>query len=56
MRKENCPDNCRYRSYDAPFCGYCMKKILEEESEKKNGNGQADSKDAEQTDRHESGH
>lgn len=23
-----CPENCRYRSKSAPFCGYCLPKIM----------------------------
>jgi len=48
---EQC-ETCRYRSRQAPFCGFCIKKILEEQKEKKDhGNGQADNKDADETDR-----
>lgn len=25
-----CPEDCRYRSREAEFCGFCMKKILRE--------------------------
>ena len=30
MTKRLCPEDCAYRSKLAPFCGYCMKNILEE--------------------------
>ena len=32
-----CPENCRYRDKKAPFCGYCMMKILGRDKEIKNG-------------------
>ena len=25
-----CLENCRYRSKSAPFCGYCLPKIMKE--------------------------
>ena len=25
-----CPENCRYRSKSALFCGYCLPKIMKE--------------------------
>ena len=25
-----CPENCRYRSKQAPFCGYCLPEIMRE--------------------------
>ena len=28
-----CPEDCRYRSKLAPFCGYCMMEILERKKE-----------------------
>ena len=31
--KRECPDNCRYRSRIAPFCGFCMREILAEKRE-----------------------
>ena len=36
-----CPDNCRYRSKLAPFCGYCMMEILnrKKKTEDKDGEG-----------------
>ena len=33
-----CPDNCRYRSKLAPFCGYCMLEILGKKKEETDGN------------------
>ncbi len=45
-------DGCRYRSREAPFCGYCLKKILIERREAtKSANGQAKAKDSDQTGR-----
>ncbi len=41
-----CPEECRYRSKIAPFCGYCLPKIMKElglrkeKEEDKNGNRQ----------------
>ncbi len=37
-----CPDNCRYRSKLAPFCGYCMLEILgrKKEEEETDGSGE----------------
>ena len=32
-----CPENCRYRSRSAPFCGYCMLEILNRKEEAQNG-------------------
>ncbi len=26
--KIQCPENCRYRDKQAPFCGYCMMEIM----------------------------
>ena len=26
--RRQCPENCRYRRKDAPFCGYCMMEII----------------------------
>ena len=28
--KIKCPENCRYRDRLAPFCGYCLPKIMKE--------------------------
>lgn len=28
-----CPEDCRYRSKLAPFCGYCMMEILNRKTE-----------------------
>ena len=45
-RRVMCPENCRYRSKLAPFCGYClpevMKKLERERKEKKDGNREED--------------
>lgn len=42
-----CPDNCRYRSRLAPFCGYCMMEILN----RKKKEGDPDGKSKAETDR-----
>ena len=26
--RRQCPENCRYRRKEAPFCGYCMMEII----------------------------
>lgn len=28
--KIECPENCRYRNKQAPFCGYCLPEIMRE--------------------------
>lgn len=41
-----CPEDCKYRRKNAPFCGYCLPKIMkelglrEEKEEDENGNRQ----------------
>lgn len=58
-RRVLCPENCRYRSKLAPFCGYCMPVVLKKQAidkEKENnddsgkgkeaGSGQDQTKDA----------
>lgn len=41
-----CPEECKYRSKSAPFCGYCIPKIMKElglrkeKEEVENGNRQ----------------
>ena len=34
-----CPDNCRYRDRQAPFCGYCMMEILDRKKKEEQDNG-----------------
>lgn len=34
MHKVKCPEDCHYRQRDAPFCGFCMRKILMEQKDK----------------------
>ena len=34
MQKVKCPEDCRFRQRDAPFCGFCMRKILLERRQK----------------------
>lgn len=58
-RRVLCPEDCRYRSKLAPFCGYCMPEVLKklgmekakEEDDgsgkgKEDGPGQVQDKDA----------
>jgi hypothetical protein len=40
--KRKCPENCRYRSKLAPFCGYCMKEILEKKNTEEADDGEID--------------
>lgn len=42
-----CPENCRYRSRLAPFCGYCMIEILN----RKKKTEELDGKDKTEADR-----
>ena len=35
-----CPEDCRYRSKLAPFCGYCMMEILNREMKTEDTDGQ----------------
>jgi len=41
-----CPEDCKYRSKSAPFCGYCLPRIMKElglrkeKEEDENGNRQ----------------
>ena len=41
-----CPEDCKYRSKIAPFCGYCLPRIMKElglrkeKEEDENGNRQ----------------
>lgn len=50
FRTEKCPDNCRYRSKMAPFCGYCLDRIMREREEAQNGNRENETEDTEQAD------
>ena len=36
-----CPDDCRYRSKLAPFCGYCMMEILNRKKKTEESDGQS---------------
>lgn len=40
--KVECPDNCNYRQKDAPVCGFCLMKILEDIAKKKEDGGEED--------------
>ena len=42
-----CPEDCRYRSKLAPFCGYCMMEILN----RKKKTEESDGKDKTEADR-----
>ena len=39
-----CPDNCRYRSKLAPFCGYCMMEILNRKKKEEDSDGKSKTK------------
>ena len=47
--KRKCPEDCRYRSKSAPFCGYCLPEIMRQlgmrhdKEEKENGDRQEES-------------
>ena len=44
--KIKCPDCCVYRQKEAPMCGFCLLKILDEmENEKKDGGEEDGSKE-----------
>ena len=50
-RHRQCPENCRYRRKDAPFCGYCMMEIIYgKRKEDENDSRQKQAEDTEQTD------
>ena len=34
-----CPEDCRYRSKLAPFCGYCMMEILNRKKKEEESDG-----------------
>ena len=40
--KVECPDSCCYRQKEAPVCGFCLKKILEDIAEEKEDGGEED--------------
>ena len=44
-----CPDNCRYRSKLAPFCGYCMMEILNKKKKMEDPDGKNDTETDRQT-------
>ena len=46
-RRVMCPEECRYRSKLAPFCGYCMMEILN----RKKKTEESDGKDKTEADR-----
>jgi len=56
MKTERCPDNCNYKGREAAFCGFCMRKILEERSDRKDGNRQTETEDPASPDKLRSGH
>ena len=35
MKIEYCPDDCNYRDKRIRYCGFCLKKILEERKKEK---------------------
>ena len=39
-RRRMCPDNCRYRSRQVPFCGFCMMEIKKKAKGGKQGDRQ----------------
>lgn len=50
-RHRQCPENCRYRRKEAPFCGYCMMEIIYgKREEDKDDSRQKQAEDIEQTD------
>lgn len=49
MKKIHCPEDCTYRNRLVPFCGYCMKEILEEREVRAYGTEQQKAADSEQT-------
>ena len=51
-RRRQCPENCHYRSKNAPFCGYCMMEIIYgKRKEDEDDGGQKQAENTEQTDR-----
>ena len=49
-RTTMCPEKCRYRDKKAPFCGYCLYKIVKEREVNKDANGKTEADYVEQTD------
>lgn len=47
INRDNCPKECVYRNKLAPFCGYCLSRIMRELEEEKNGTKQKQTADAE---------
>lgn len=46
--KRECPENCRYLSRVAPFCGYCLPEIMEKlgmRKDKEAKHGQSENED-----------
>lgn len=39
MKIEYCPDDCNYRDKRIRYCGFCLKKILEERKKEKEDHG-----------------
>lgn len=43
-RREFCPENCKYRAREVPFCGFCLARIKSElgidKKEETDGTGQ----------------
>ena len=42
--RQLCPEKCRYRDRAAPFCGFCMLKILGPEQKEEMDNGKPNEK------------
>lgn len=54
-QRRQCPEHCPYRRGPAPFCGYCMMKIIqgksrENEKEAEHDSRQKQTEDTEQID------
>ena len=50
--KRECPENCRYLSRVAPFCGYCLPEIMKKlgiRKDKEEKHGQNENEDDGQT-------
>lgn len=53
MGKRRCPKMCPFRQRAAPFCGFCMEKILQEQTaqgKKKTKEGGEDGQESETED------
>lgn len=48
MNKVNCPEECIYRNKIVSFCGYCMRRIVQESEGEKRGTEQQKAADPEQ--------